>query len=191
MTNPMMTRPPVIALSALLFSGAVLMLGYLAFGFWTMLVFTSGFLGGFLLWLSTTARPSYEAIRLPFLLTFGLFIAHRVEENRTGFFNVLADITGATKPDILSWPVLLLVLLSVGAWLLIPTLVKRGHEFGYYLAWTFFAAMGITELAHFVVFPFVIDAPFGYFPGMASVVVLAPVAWWGMWRLARNNVEPA
>jgi len=37
----------------------------------------------------------------------------------------------------------------------------------------FYTAMGITELAHFF-FPFFSAEPYGYFPGMASVVILAP-----------------
>jgi hypothetical protein len=53
---------------------------------------------------------------------------------------------------------------------------------GYYLAWTFFASLGITELAHFVL-PLFSEQPYGYFPGMATVVLLAPSAWWGMVRL--------
>ena len=74
----------------------------------------------------------------------------------------------------------------MGAWLLIPPLVSRGYAFGYYLAWTFFAAMGITELAHFI-FPIVAGGPYGYFPGMATVLLLAPAAWWGMRNLARQG----
>jgi len=46
--------------------------------------------------------------------------------------------------------------------------------------------MGITELAHFV-FPSFTNKAYGYFPGMASVVLLAPVAWWGMYRLSRRS----
>lgn len=47
--------------------------------------------------------------------------------------------------------------------LLVPILMKRGYQFGQYLAWTFFAAMGITELAHFI-FPFFTGEPYQYFP---------------------------
>lgn len=72
------------------------------------------------------------------------------------------------------------------AWLLIPWLVSRQIEFGYFLVWSFFVSMGVTEHAHFV-FPFLADEPPEYFPGMASVVVLAPVAWWGMRRLLRDG----
>lgn len=51
-----------------------------------------------------------------------------------------------------------------------------------------FTAMGVTELAHFA-FPLFVAEPNGYFPGMASVVVLAPVAWWGMWRLSGRHAD--
>lgn len=175
---------PVAA--AFLFTVAVLALGYTAFGFWTMLIFTSGFLGGFVLWLIFPANPTFEAIKVPFFLALALFVLHRIEEYSMDFFETLAAITGIATPDVGSWQVILLVLFSVGAWLLVPPLVGRGYRFGTYLAWTFFAAMGITELAHFVVFPWYTAQPLAYFPGMASVVLLAPVAWWGMWRLSRG-----
>ena len=98
----------------------------------------------------------------------------------------LSMITGNPVPEISSPALILLVLASVGGWLLVPFLVKRGYSFGYYLAWTFFSAMGITELAHFV-FPLLLDKPYGYFPGMVSVLILAPTAWLGMRRLAKGK----
>lgn len=42
--------------------------------------------------------------------------------------------------------------------------------------------MGLTEPAHFIM-PFLANETYGYFPGMGSVIILAPLAWWGMWRL--------
>jgi len=54
------------------------------------------------------------------------------------------------------------------------------------MAWSLFASMGITELAHFFL-PFMTTDPYGYFPGMASVIVLAPLAWWGMAGMIRAN----
>lgn len=171
-------------LTALLLTLAVLALGYAAFGFWTMLIFTFGFLGGFVLWLLFPATVAFSAIKIPYFLALALFILHRLEEYLSGFFDRLSAITGVQKPEVASWEVVLLLLLSVGAWLLIPWVMARGYRFGTYLAWTFFAAMGITELAHFVVFPWFAPTLFAYFPGMASVVLLAPVAWWGIWRLA-------
>ncbi|WP_220466405.1 hypothetical protein [Dyadobacter psychrotolerans] len=49
------------------------------------------------------------------------------------------------------------------------------------------SSMGITELAHFVL-PLLTKEPYGYFPGMTRVIVLAPLAWWGMYRLSGKLV---
>ena len=163
---------------------AILVVGYLGFGIWTMLLFSSGFGLGFLLWLTFPNQPAFSAIKWPFFAAFILFVAHRVEEYVSRFFDTLAGITGTPTPEIASWPVVLLVLLSVGGWIAMPFLVMRRMAFGYYLAWTAFAAFGITELAHIVILPFLTGRPFGYFPGMATVFLLAPVAWWGMVKLA-------
>ncbi|QQS29240.1 MAG: HXXEE domain-containing protein [Sphingobacteriales bacterium] len=182
-----MKKSVLTIILAFLFTVTVLSLGYISFGFWTTLIFTSGFLGGFVLWLFIPATPSFATIKVPYWLSFALFIAHRVEEKVCGFFARLAEITGTPTPEITSVSVILLVLASVVAWLLVPFLVSRQYAFGYYLAWTFFAAMGITELAHFI-FPLFTKEPYGYFPGMASVFFLAPVAWWGMYRLSRKHM---
>ncbi|SCY25322.1 HXXEE domain-containing protein [Flavobacterium caeni] len=181
-----MKKKPNIIVAAFVFTVAILLLGYFSFGIWTSLIFSSGFLGGFLLWLFLPSVSTFEGIRWPYWIAFFLFLLHRVEEKVMDFFDRLAEITGTRKPEILSFSVIALVILSVGAWLLIPLLMKRGYAFGSYLAWTFFAAMGITELAHFV-FPFFTDEVYGYFPGMVSVVLLAPVAWWGMYRLSKGQ----
>ena len=183
-----MKRNAIIIATAFVFTATILVLGYLAFGPWTALIFTAGFLGGFLLWLLFPSQPQFRTIKVAFWLSLGLFVLHRVEEKVMGFFAQLSAITGTPTPSVTDATVILLVLLSVGAWMSIPILVKRGYAFGYYLCWTFFASMGITELAHFV-FPFFIDKPYGYFPGMASVVLLAPVAWWGMYKLASSSNE--
>ena len=176
----------IVIILACLFTVMVLTLGYICFGFWTALIFTSGFLGGFLIWVFVPAKASFQSIKIPFWLTFIIFIGHRVEEKVCNFFDRLAEITHSPKPEITSVPVILLVVTSVIAWLFVPFLMKRGYAFGYYLAWTFFTAMGITELAHFI-FPLFTNEPYGYFPGMASVIILAPVAWWGMYSLLNRT----
>lgn len=123
----------------------------------------------------------------PYWLTLAAFFLHKVEENRTQFFVAVSDrITGTPAPEVTLPLLLSLLVLPVGAWLTLPWLIKRGDAFGYFLAWTFFASMGVTELAHFGL-PVLAREPYGYFPGMASVVVLAPLAWWGMWRLGRRT----
>lgn len=129
----------------------------------------------------------FSSFRKQYWLTLLIFIfLHRVEEYFLKFQEELSKITGTPIPDVKSPSLILLVLLSVGAWLLIPYLFKRNYEFGYYLAWTFFAAMGITELAHFI-FPLFMPEPYGFFPGMASVILLAPAAWWEMYRLVNQK----
>lgn len=176
-----------VKVCAFLFTVAILVLGYIAFGFWTAFIFTFGFLGGFLIWIFTSNQLPFAQFKIAYWLTLVFFLFHRIEEKVMGFFAKLAIITGITTPDITSVPVILLVLASVGAWLSVPILVKRNYAFGYYLAWTFFASMGITELAHFV-FPLFTSEPYGYFPGMATVLILAPVAWWGMYKLLQKPV---
>jgi hypothetical protein len=179
-----MTRSLAVIVGAFLLSVLVLVLGYISFGIWTTLIFTVGFLGGFILWLCFPANATFNDIKVPFWLAFILFLGHRVEEKVMGFFSAMSEITGTPVPEITSVSVISLILISVVAWLAIPYLLKRGYAFGYYLAWTFFTSMGITELAHFI-FPLFTEKPYGYFPGMFSVVALAPVAWWGMYKLTR------
>lgn len=179
----------MITLGTASFTTLLLVLGTLAFGPWTSFVFSFGFLGGFLLWLTWPSASDFRSIRVPYWLTLAAFVfLHRVEENLLRFQERLSELTGKPVPSLSSPYLILLVLLSVGGWLLIPVLMKRGLRFGQYLCWTFFASMGITELAHFV-FPLFVTGPYRYFPGMASVVVLAPLAWWGMWNLSRPSVE--
>lgn len=160
---------------------------YAALGGLVALVFSVGYIGGFVLWLLVRARPAYSLLRAPYWLTLAIFVLfHKFEESRMKFFDAISGISGLPVPEVTEWGVLLMLAAGFLPWLLIPVLIKRGRELGYYLAWTFFASMGLTELAHFV-FPLLIGGPYGYFPGMASVVILAPAAWWGLWRLARNR----
>lgn len=187
-------RPKWLIASALLFSLLIPLLGHVYLGPLYAVLFATGYVGGFVLWLIVPTHATWTAVRAPYWLTMLAFLLlHKVEENRTAFFQAVSDrITGDPPPDVTVGLMLSLLVLPVGAWIAVPLLVKRRSEFGYYLAWTFFVSMGVTELAHFVL-PVLAREPYGYFPGMASVVVLAPLAWWGMWRiggettLTRNN----
>lgn len=170
---------------AFLFSLLVPFVGYLSFGIWPALLFLTGYLGGFILWLFLPTRAPFKSIKWTYIATFVLFLIHRVEEKVSGFFATLSKMTEVPIPEIISVPIIILLLLSVMAWIIGPILYNRNIGFGYYLVWTFFASMGITELAHFIL-PLFRDEPYGYFPGMLSVVVLAPIAWWGMWKLKRR-----
>lgn len=167
------------------FSILVPLLGYFYLGWFYALIFLVGYVSGFVLWLAAPKDATWDSIRLPYWLTLAAFLLlHKVEENRTAFFEaVSARITGMPVPELSIGLVMGLLIIPVGAWLAIPVLFRRNHEFGRFLAWTFFASMGLTELAHFIM-PVLANEPYGYFPGMASVFALAPLAWWGIWRLS-------
>ena len=182
-----MKRSSLQIASALVFTVMVLVLGHTLLGLLPMILFAFGFLGGFILWLLVPTNASFKSIRVSYFITLAFFVLHKAEERHFDFFPALARITGKPVPEAGSVLAILLYAFA-GAWLLIPFLVGRHSQFGYYLAWTFFTSMGVIELAHFV-FPLFTPEPYGYFPGMATVVLLAPVAWWGIWRLTRRRVE--
>jgi len=169
---------------AFFYSATILTVGYIAFGFWTTVVFASGFLGGFVLWLFLPSFADFRRIKAPYWLAMAGFIVHRIEEKKMGFFGELAKLTKVPTPDAISVEVVILVFFSVFGWLAVPWVMKLNADLGRYLAFTFFTAMGITELAHFV-FPFFTDKPYGYYPGMASVLILAPLGWWGIASLVK------
>ncbi|TWO68106.1 hypothetical protein FN976_23890 [Caenimonas sedimenti] len=164
--------------------GLVLALGYLLLGIVPTALFATGYVGGFLLWVCTRGREfGFVAVRGPYWLTMALFVAHKVEESQTDFFPALSQLTGHPVPQEIT-PAGALLYALAGAWLLVPVLMPRRMPFGSFLAWSFFCAMGITELAHFV-FPLFMAGPYAYFPGMATVALLAPSAWWGLFRMVR------
>lgn len=171
---------------AFLFSFLVPSIGYYYLGLLYAMLFLIGYLGGFIFWIVFPAKVSWQEIKIPFWSTLLAFVAlHKVEENRMKFFEVVSEkITGDPVPELSIGLAVGLLILPIGTWLAIPVLIKRGITLGYYSLWTFFTSMGITELAHFFL-PFLADDPYGYFPGMWSVFVLAPLAWWGMNRIIR------
>lgn len=179
-------RNSAVVSAALLLTLTVLVLGFFMLGWLPMILFAFGFVGGFILWITVPTNFSFSAIRTAYFLTLILFVAHKYEEKTRDFFPELSRITGVPVPDTNSIGVYLLYA-AAGAWLLIPTLVKAGSAFGYYLAWTFFTSMAITELAHFYL-PLLTDKPYGYFPGMATALVLAPAGWYGLSIMYRNRL---
>lgn len=180
-----MNKQGAAVIAAFVFSLAVPAIGYISFGIVPASIFLVGYLGGFILWILVPDRASFASVKIPYFITLLLFILHRIDEYVSEFQLTLSSITGVPVPEVASLPIMILLIGSVLAWVLAPILMKRGYAFGYYLMWTFFVAMGISELAHFF-FPFFREGGYGYFPGMASVLVLAPAAWFGMWRLSRN-----
>lgn len=174
---------------AVLFTGTVLALGYTLLGLLPAMLFALGFVGGLLLWLFLPGAAPLAAIKVPYFLTLAFFILHKAAERQFDFFPTLSRITGKPMPEPGGFLPILLYAFA-GAWLLIPLLVSRKSPYGYYLAWTFFTSMGVIELAHFI-FPLFTPEPYGYFPGMVTVVPLAPVAWLGMWRLLSQRSDAA
>lgn len=188
----MTRRDPALICIALGFALLVPFFGYMFLGPLYAALFLVGYLGGFLFWISAPARATWRDFRLPYWLALAAFLLlHKVEENRTHFFEAVSTrITGTPVPDVSLALILALLIVPVGVWLTIPMSARRHQDFGRFLAWTFFASMGLTELAHFVM-PGLAGGPYGYFPGMASVIVLAPLGWWGMWRLWRPTKTSA
>ncbi len=175
-------HPAAIGL-AIVFTITAIALGYFALGIVPAFIFTFGYFGGLLLWLPSTNTPPFKKIAAPYFVTLLLFVFHKFEERQMDFFPALSEITKVPVPDSSSWQAISLYAIA-GFWLLVPLFISKGSAFGYYLVWTFFASMGITELAHYVL-PFFRDQPYGYFPGMWSVIGLAPAAWWGIYKLSK------
>lgn len=179
-----MKKDAKTAIAAFVFSLAVPAIGYASFGIVPSSIFLVGYMGGFLVWMLVPDRASFAVVKVPYIVTLLLFVVHRIDEYVSKFQLTLSGITGVPEPEVASLPIIILLIGSVLAWVLAPVLMRKGHAFGYYLMWTFFVSMGVSELAHFI-FPFFTGTSYAYFPGMASVLLLAPAAWFGMWRLSR------
>lgn len=174
------------------FTGPVLLTTAVVALSWTLLgpipglTIATGYVGGLGLWLWCGRRPiNFASIRIPFWLTLGLFLAHKVEERTMDFFPALEQVTGYPVLQEITLAGFALYLLA-SAWLLAPVLMKRHKAFGAFLAWSFFCSMGVAELTHFL-FPLLRSQPYGYFPGMATVVLLAPAGWWGLKRMIASR----
>jgi len=176
-------RVPIVLALALTLS--VITLGYIMLGVIPMILFALGYLGGFIFWLLKPSSASFRDIAAPYFVTLAIFILHKYEERTAEFFPALSNLTGTPMPDSGSALAILLYALAA-AWLLVPWLMVRRRQLGYFLAWSFFMAMGVTELAHFV-FPLFAGGPYAYFPGMWSVIPLAPAAWWGLRNLVCSH----
>lgn len=182
-----MKKQPIVIACALIFSLIIPIFGYIYTGWLISLLFLIGYFIGVFLWLFIPTKVPFSTIKAPYWVTLIVFLfLHKVEENRMKFFEVVGEkITGVPVPEVTPFLVISLLILPIGGWLLIPYLVKRDYDFGYYLAWTFFASTGIIELAHFI-FPLLTNEPYGYFPGMITAVPLAAAGWWGMYKLSRG-----
>ncbi len=167
------------------FSLTMVVLGQLAVGTLVAIVFSTGFVLGWVLWVAVPDRASFDTLKVPYVVALVAYAVHRTEEEVADFVGAIERLTGDQAVDVVSPVSVTLVVLSV-AWMLSPLLVRWGHPLGYYGAWTLFAGFGVLELAHFV-FPLMTPEPYGYFPGMWTVPLIAASGWWGMWRLWRGD----
>lgn len=172
---------------AFMYSASIILVGYFALGWLTAVIFSVGFIGGWLLWLKVPNPINPKNITTVFVLTLIAFLIHKYEERTQGFFPALSQITGVPVPTKDSvWAIAMNLLAS--PWLIIPIMLKWNNRIGSYFTWTFFVSMGITELAHFV-FPFLTNKDYSYFPGMYSVIILAPLAWRGIYLITRPKTN--
>ncbi len=173
-------------IGALVFSFLIALFGYYYLGALVGLLFLIGYFGGFVFWVFIRTSPTWSSIRTPYFVALTAFILHKIEENRMKFFEILGEkITGIPMPEVSPLLVFGLLFIPIGAWLLIPSLLKRSHPLGCFLAWTYYASFSLVESAHFI-FPLLTDEPYGYFPGMVSALILVPIGFWGMWKLSRT-----
>lgn len=178
---------PSVALAVVVLIG-VAFTGYGSFGIWPTLIFMTGYVPGFLFWLRSRSDAPFADVRTPYFVTFTLYILLLVEENLLGFHEMLSEVTGVTSPG---WTISIVVLmiLSIGIWIGAPLLMQERQRLGWFFAWTFFSAMGISELAHFV-FPVLTPGGYEYHGGMLTAALLVPAGWWGMWVLWNKQVLP-
>ena len=176
--------PASIAL-AFVFTAAIVSLGGLAIAPLVAIVFATGFVPGFLLWLFRPVRFTFSDIKAPYFVALAAYVVHRIDEGVSGFVPAMEELTGRAAVDVATPVSIILVLLSL-IWMLSPILVRWGISFGYFGAWSLFAAFGIVEIWHFI-FPLLTPEPYGYFPGMITAPLIAAAGWWGMWRLWKTE----
>lgn len=124
-----MAKSPVTIVLAISHAFATVLLGYVLLGFLPMALFASGFVGGLLIWLIVSDRATYQDVRIPYLISLGLFILHKLEEREMDFFPALSQITGVPVPEEGS-PLAILLYVLAAAWLLVPLLMTLRISFG-------------------------------------------------------------
>lgn len=149
------------------------------------IVHATGFFGGLALWLARPTHATFGVIKVPYLVTLGAYVVHRIDEEVSGFVPAIEDLAGVEAADIASPITVLLVVLSL-AWMLGPLLLRTGHPLGHFAAWSMFAGFAIVELWHFV-FPLLEAGPYGYFPGMVTAPIISAAGWWGVWVMWRDR----
>ncbi len=169
------------------FSLTMIAFAYLWAGWLLAVVFSTGFLVGWILWLARPQHASFSTIKVPYLVALGAYVIHRTDEEISGFVTAIEDLTGAEPTAVVSPLSIGLVVASL-AWMLSPLLMRRGHPLGHYGAWTLFTGFGLLEVWHFL-FPLFTPEPYGYFPGMWTAPLIIAAGCWGLWRMWRGETD--
>lgn len=172
------------------FSTVMVWFAYQWAGWLIAMVFSAGFVTGWLMWLVRPATPTFSSIKAPYFVALGAYVIHRIDEEVSGFVPAIEELTGA-EPVALTSPLSLGIAGLSVMWMLSPVLLRWRYPLGAYGAWTLFAGFGVLELAHFV-FPLLTPGGYGYFPGMVTAPLIIAAGWWGLlrlWRLTEPQVQ--
>jgi hypothetical protein len=160
--------------------------GYLAVGFAGVL-FSAAFVGGFILWLSTTFKKPIdpESIIVPYLVTVIFFIVHVSEEFAAHVERYLTRLSGlqVTQTEFL----IIAAFSAPIVWLLGAVMMLKRWSVGYFLVSTFLFGMMFAELSHFVS-PFMEDGTFHYSPGMYTAI-LPVTSGWLTFQIVRQEIK--
>ena len=143
---------------------------------------------GYVIWYKTR-RDTMIATReilVPYVLTVMCFIVHVAEEHYTGFPGALSELMGTHVSDegFLFVAAFAAPLLWLSGLLLLHFRIRLGE----YVMWCLFAAMIVSEQAHYI-FPLMQDGTFHYFPGMVTASLPLIPAAVGVRRLLKNMRE--
>jgi len=152
-------------------------------------LFSTTFIGGLIVWLSTTYRISVDPHKFIslYLLTVILFIVHVYEEFRGHIETVMSRLTGlqVTQQNFLT----IAAFIAPITWVTGALLTFKRWRFGEFLVSVFLFGMMFGELTHFV-FPLMLDGRFHYMAGMYTCLLPSVSAWCTFFTI-RSEVQKA
>src|SRR5215475_2093025 len=181
-----MSRKTLSLISAVAFIVGLALVGYAAVGF-AGILFSVTFIGGLLLWLTTTYRTAIEpeTIIVPYLVTIIFFIVHVSEEFATHVERYLSRLSGlqVTQTDFL----IIAAFSGPIVWLLGAVMLLKRWPFGYFFASAFLFGMMFGEVSHFLG-PLMEGGKFHYSPGMYTAI-LPIISGWFTFRIVLREIK--
>lgn len=156
-------------------------LAYLSIGVLYAAISSIGYFLGFLFWQHFSSCVAWRAIKAPYIFTLLTLLINWSSLFESSSGRAENALIASVNDERTLW----FLAIQLLVWLVFPFLLLRDNSLGSYFAWAFFTTMGVTEFTTFVV-PVLLNVSLSYFPGMVSVLVIAPLAWWGIWRMIRN-----